>query len=112
MRTGKAMTERQRNDGEEAEGMRMRNRWMNVIREIRLGELMKLIPEDEFVIVFDEGAGKDGYQEEDAIYNGQVLDWWKEKATTTDMPRMHVLGFQARETESVVGPVIMIVTEF
>jgi hypothetical protein len=96
----------------------MRNKWMNMIREmneireIRLGELMKLIPEDEFVIVFDEGAGKDGYQEEDAIYNGQVLDWWKEISMTTDMPRMCVLGFQARTLESVAGPVTMIVAEF
>lgn len=96
----------------------MRNMWtnvireMNAIREIRLGELMKLIPDDEFVIVFDEKAGESGYQEEDAIYNGQVLDWWKEISITTDMPRMCVLGFQARTLESVSGPVTMIVAEF
>lgn len=92
--------------------MGIKNRWMSVVREIRLGELMKLIPDDEFVIIFDDLAGADGFQEEAALFNGQVEDWRKEKATVTDMPRMRVLGFQARELETVAGPVIMIVVDF
>ena len=91
--------------------MIFKNRWQSVTREIRLGELMKLIPEEEFVMIFDYAAGTDGWREEDALFDGQVLDWWKEKATTTDMLRMRVLGFQARELETVAGPVIMIVAE-
>lgn len=89
-----------------------RNKWLNVVKEIRLGELMKLIPNDEFVIIFEGRAGDNGYREEDALFNGQVQDWWKEDAAVADLLKMRVLGFQARELETVVGPVIMIVTEF
>lgn len=85
--------------------------WVNLERVIRLGELMKLIPVDEFVMVFDLEAEKNGYQEEDAIFNGQVSDWLVESVARPDMLRMRVLGFQARETETVVGPVIMIVVD-
>ena len=92
--------------------MGIKNRWMSMVREIRLGELMKLIPDDEFVIIFDDLAGADGFQEEAALFNGQVEDWWKEEAAVADAARMRVLGFQARELETVAGPVIMIVVDF
>lgn len=81
-------------------------------QEIRLRELMQLIPEEEFVIIFDYAAGANGYQEEDALFNGQAMDWWKEDAAVADALKMRVIGFQARELETVAGPVIMIVTEF
>ncbi|MBP3720120.1 MAG: hypothetical protein J6J41_02195 [Clostridia bacterium] len=88
-------------------------RWASLAREIRLHELMKLIPDDEFVMIFESGAGRDGFQEEDAIFNGQVSDWWAEASVVkSDMPRMYVLGFQARETETVIGPVTMIVADY
>ena len=90
--------------------MIFKNRWQSVAREIRLGELMKLILEEEFVIIFDYSAEAGGYREEDALFNGQVIDWWKDEATA-DALKMCVLGFQARELESVAGPVIMIVAE-
>lgn len=92
--------------------MIFKNKWQSVAREIRLRELMQLIPEEEFVIVFDYTAGANGYQEEDALFNGQVQDWWKEEAAVADALKMRVLGFQARELETVVGPVVMIVVEF
>ena len=94
--------------------MRMQNRWQSVVREIRLDELMKLIPDDEFVIIFDDLAGAKGYREEDALFDGMVLDWWEDKAArlAMDAHKRRVLGFQARELETVAGPVIMIVTEF
>ena len=92
--------------------MIFKNRWQSVVREIRLGELMKLIPDDEFVIIFDDLAVGNGFQEEDALFNGQVLDWWKEEAAVAEAARMRVLGFQARQLETVAGPAIMIVVDF
>lgn len=94
--------------------MIFKNRWQGLLREIRLEELMKLIPDDEFVIIFDDLAGVNGFREEDALFDGQVADWWEDKAVrlATDAHKRRVLGFQARELETVVGPVIMIVTEF
>lgn len=96
--------------------MIFKNRWQWLLKEIRLEELMKLIPDDEFVIIFDDLAGANGYREEDALFNGQVADWWKDRdenlATATDAHKRRVLGFQTRELETVAGPVIMIVTEF
>lgn len=77
---------------------------------MKLEELLAQIPDDEFVIVFDYSARETGYREEDAIYNGQVADWW-DRADAGIMRRRVVLGFQARELETVVGPVIMIVVE-
>lgn len=55
------------------------------------------------------GTGK-----KDALFNGQVADWWEDKAVrlATDAHKRRVLGFQTRELETVAGPVIMIVTEF
>ena len=90
------------------------NRWQGLLREIRLEELMKLIPEEEFVIIFDYAAGEKGYREEDALFNGQVADWWEDEAVrlATDAHKRRVPGFQAWELETVAGPVIMIVTEF
>lgn len=92
----------------------IRTRWVNLVREIRMHELMKLIPDDEFVIIFDDMAGANGFREEDALFNGQVKDWWEDTALrlATDEHKRRVLGFQARELETVAGPVIMIVTEF
>lgn len=94
--------------------MIFKNRWQSVVREIRLEELMKLIPDDEFVIIFDDLAGANGFREEDALFDGMVLDWWKDEAArlVTDAHKRRVLGLQARELETVAGPVIMIVTEF
>lgn len=94
--------------------MIFKNRWQGLLREIRLEELMKLIPDDEFVVIFDDLAGVNGYREEDALFNGQVADWWEDKAVrlATDAYKRRVLGFQTRELETVAGPVIMIVTEF
>ena len=93
--------------------MIFKNRWQGLLREIRLEELMKLIPDDEFVIIFDDLAGANGFREEDALFNGQVADWWEDKAArlATDAHKRRVLGFQTRELETVAGPVIMIVTE-
>lgn len=92
--------------------MRRRNRWMAVTREIRLGELMKLVMEDEFVIIFAYDPNSDEYPEEKALFNGEAADWWKGKAETIGMSKMRVLGFEARELADTVGPGIMIVAEF
>lgn len=92
--------------------MKLKNRWMSVVREIRLGELMKLIPDDEIVMIIDEKDVREGCQEEAALFNGEVLDWWKEAATTTDMAGLRVMGFRAVELADTVGPVTMIVTDF
>ena len=91
--------------------------------EMRSGEalterLVELIREQCGVIVtpkeilFDEKTGDNGFREEDALYNGLVADWWKEEAAVANVMKMSVLGFQARELETVVGPVIMIVVDF
>lgn len=94
--------------------MAYKNRWQQLLREIRLEELMKLIPDDEFVVIFDDLAGVKGYREEDALFNGQVADWWEDKAVrlVTDAHKRRVLGIQTWELETVAGPVIMILTEF
>lgn len=94
--------------------MGLQNRRMNVIREMALDELMKLIPDDEFVIIFDDLAGMKGFREEDALFNGQVMDWFADTAMriTTDLHKRRVIGIKTRELETVAGPVIMIVTEF
>ena len=94
--------------------MGIRNRQMNVIREMALDEMMKLIPDDEFVIIFDDLAGGKGFREEDALFNGQVMDWFADMdiRITTDSHMRRVIGIQTRELETVAGPVIMIVTEF
>lgn len=92
--------------------MIFKNRWQGVVREIRLGELMKLIPEDEIVMIIDEKDAREECPEEAALFNGEVLDWWKDVATTTDMPGLRVMGFRAVELADTVGPVTMIVTDF
>lgn len=94
--------------------MRIRNRRTNVIREMALDEMMKLIPDDEFVIIFDDLAGMKGFREEDALFNGQVMDWFADMAMriTMDSYKRRVIGIQTRELETVAGPVIMLVTEF
>ena len=92
----------------------LQNKRMNVIREMALEEMMKLIPDDEFVIIFDDLAGVKGFREEDALFNGQVMDWFADTAAriTIDSYKRRVIGLQTRELETVAGPVIMIVTEF
>ena len=85
----------------------MRNGWMSLTREIRLGELMKLIPDDEIVIIFRDNA--DLNDEDQAIYNGTVLDWWKDEAAAHEIQRLPVNGFQARELKDTIGPGTMIV---
>lgn len=94
--------------------MGLQNRRMNVVREMALDEVMKLIPDDEFVIIFDDLAGVKGFREEDAMFNGQVMDWFADMAMriTTESHKRRVIGIQTRELETVAGPVIMIVTEF
>ena len=94
--------------------MGIRNRRMNVIREMALDEMMKLIPDDEFVIIFDDLAGMKGFREEDALFNGQVMDWFADMdiRITMDSYKRRVIGIQTRELETVAGPVIMLVTEF
>lgn len=85
----------------------MRNRWMKVLREIRLNELMKLIPDDELVIIFRDTA--DLNDEGQALFNGQVMDYWKDLACTDEMQRAWVNGFQSRELTDTIGPGTMIV---
>ena len=81
-------------------------------RDILLADLMKLIPDDEFVIIFLDGAaGPDGYREEDALFNGLALDWWKEEAAVAKVAQMRVVGIRPAELETVAGPVIMIQAE-
>ena len=94
--------------------MNFKNRRMNVVREMALDEVMKLIPDDEFVIIFDDLSGVKGYREEDALFNGQVMDWFADMAMriTTESHKRRGIGIQTRELETVAGPVIMIVTEF
>lgn len=94
--------------------MEFRNRRMNVGLEMALDELMKLIPDDEFVIIFDDMARMDGFREEDALFDGQVMDWFADTAAriAIDSYKRRVIGIQTRELETVAGPVIMLVTEF
>ena len=83
---------------------------------IRLNELMRLIPDDEFVIIYTplkEFGEK--FREEEALFNGQAGDWWEEtakKAGMREMREMVVVGFKASELETVAGPVILIVAKF
>lgn len=85
--------------------------WGHKMPAIRLGDLMKLIPDDELVIIFATMDGKAGFQQKDALYDGTAEDWWKEMAACTDMPTMKVAGIRAWELEDTAGPVTMIVVE-
>ena len=87
---------------------KMRNRWQSA-RAVRLWDMVKMIPDDEFVIIFDDKADESGYQEKDAIFNGEVRDFWKDPAAEA-LRKTYVLGLQARELEDTVGPATMIVT--
>lgn len=86
--------------------------------EVNLGDVMDLIPWNQFVIVFYQWTGmENGYREEDAIFDGQVSDWYDETMDAQEQylrrrqGEMVVVGVQPVELESVVGPVIMIVVE-
>ena len=83
-----------------------RNRWMSLNRGIRLGELMKLVPDDEMVIVFQDDT--DLNDEGAALFNGEVRDWWKDDAVQ-EMARKQVNGFQTRELADTIGAAIMVV---
>ena len=85
--------------------------WMGKGQAIRLGDLMRMIPRDELVIIYPLFDGRTEYQREDALYDGTVEDWWKEPARCTDMPRMKVVWIRAWELEDTAGPVTMIVVE-
>lgn len=93
---------------------------MNVLAlgiALTLEELMMLIPEDQFVIVFDQRTGtEDGFREEDAIFNGQVRDFQTydpkdepARLRLLNLKHTDVMGVQAAEIGSVVGPVLMVV---
>ena len=85
--------------------------WWQKMPAIRLGDLMKLIPDDELVIIYPLLGGCIEYVRKDALYDGTAEDWWKEMATCTDMPMMKVAGIRAWELEDTAGPVTMIVVE-
>lgn len=84
---------------------------------LKLEDLMMLIPEDQFVIVFDQWTGtENGYREENAIFNGQVLDFQTydpkdepARLRLLNLKHTDVMGVQAAEIGSVVGPVLMVV---
>lgn len=84
----------------------MKNRWVKTLREIRLTELMKLLPDDEIVIIF--GVSADPDDEDQALYNGTVIDWWKELAATGEMEKLRVNGFRSVELRDTIGPCTMI----
>lgn len=85
--------------------------WGHKMPAIRLGDLMKLIPDDELVIIYAETNRMIEYRRKDALYDGTAEDWWKELAASTDMPMMKVVGIRAWELEDTAGPVTMIVVE-
>lgn len=96
--------------------MSFKNKRFNVetVRDsIRLKELMRLIPNDEFVIIYTplKEFGKK-FREEEALFNGQAGDWWEATAENAAMREMVVVGFKASELETVAGPVILIVAKF
>ena len=86
-----------------------RNRWQKLIREIRLNELMKLIPDDETIVIFNESAEAGGFREEDALFSGTVEEYWKEKAALKEFQKDEVAGFQSRYLDDFIGTAVMIV---
>ena len=86
-----------------------RNRWQKLIWEIRLNELVKLIPDDETIVIFNESAEAGGFREEDALFSGTVEEYWKEKAALTEFQKVEVAGFQSRYLDDFIGTAVMIV---
>lgn len=86
-----------------------RNRWQKLIREIRLNELAKLIPDDETIVIFDESAEAHGFREEDALFSGTAEEYWKEKAALKEFQKREVAGFQSQYLEDFIGTAVMIV---
>lgn len=86
-----------------------RNRWQKLIREIRLNELVKLIPDDETIVIFNESAEAAGFREEDALFSGTVEEYWKEKAALKEFQKIEVAGFQSRYLDDFIGTAVMIV---
>lgn len=86
-----------------------RNRWQKLIREIRLNELVKLIPDDETIVIFNESAEAGGFREEDALFSGTVEEYWKEKAALKEFQKIEVAGFQSRYLDDFIGTAVMIV---
>ena len=78
------------------------------VQRIRLGDLMKLIPDDELVIIFADTEEGAGYRQEEALFDGRALDWWRTAGAGMDAPWLMVTGIQASELEDTVGPVTMI----
>ena len=81
------------------------NRYLMLNKEIRLHEVMKLIPEDEIVIV-----GFEGDETEGAVFNGEVGDYWKirEEQELAKLVTLHVVRMETGYTEDTEGAVIMI----
>ena len=92
--------------------MMLRNRWQSLSREIPLWELIKLIPDDEFVVIFHQLSEGTGFQEADAVFNGQVVDWWREEAAIARLMKMRVVGIRPCELETVAEAVTMIVVDY
>lgn len=85
--------------------------WNGRAPELCLGELMRLIPIDELVIICPLLDGRTEYQRKDALFDGTAGDWWKEAVRSSDMHKMDVVGIRAWELEDTAGPVTMIVVE-
>ena len=86
-----------------------RNRWQKLIWEIRLNELVKLIPDDETIVIFNESAEAGGFRKEDALFSGTVEEYWKEKAALKEFQKDEVAGFQSRYLDDFIGTAVMIV---
>ena len=90
---------------------RQKNRFYNSVTKIRLGDLMRLIPDDEFVIIFHDLDSPD-YREEDAIFNGLAADWWRSSHENRGIGVWRVIYVSPCELPTVSGPVLMIIADF
>jgi hypothetical protein len=86
-----------------------RNRWQKLIREIRLHELVKLIPDDETIVIFNESAEAGGFREEDALFSGTVEEFWKDKTVLKEFQKVYVAGVQSSYLDDFIGTAVMIV---
>ena len=84
------------------------NRYLMLNKEIRLEDEMKLLPDDEIVIIFRDTD--EVWDPEQAIFNGEVRDYWKEKSEEALAQRVtkKVVRMETRYLEDTVGAVIMI----
>lgn len=85
-----------------------RNRWWKLIQEIRLNELVKLIPDDETIVIFNENAEAGGYREEDALFSGTVEEFWKDKTVLKEFQKVYVAGVQSSYLDDFIGTAVMI----